>query len=194
MKVFVIGKRPPSRFNLVADHEINTVAARMSSRETHVLRCSEAVQLPAEIVAITEKRSITQLDILDHGGAGMQCLGDGLLFASDASPETELIGLDLAMQIEPYLTETAQVRLLGCNTGEGKAGRLLLLKLAGALGGHRIVFGMIDRVDAGNFDRDGYAEVMERQRLFSSIAALDAEAPSAMERFDHMREVRAALI
>jgi hypothetical protein len=45
-----------------------------------------------------------------------------------------------------------------------------------------------------DFDRSGYARVMEHQRLFSSIAALDAEAPGAMRRFANLREVKDAII
>jgi hypothetical protein len=56
------------------------------------------------------------------------------------------------------------------------------------------VFGMIDRVIEADFDPDGYAPVMERQRLFSSDAALEGEAPSAMQRFEHLRAARAALV
>jgi len=194
MRVFAIGERPRTPSTVIADLDIHAVAARMVVGPTHVVRSAAAARLPADLACLSGPRGISRLDILDHGAEGIQTLGDGLLFASDASPESELIGLGLARAIEPYLAETAQIRLLGCNTGEGKAGRLLLLKLARALGGHRIVFGTIDRVAEASFDRDGYAAVMEHQRLFSSIAALDAEAPGAMRRFENMRAVRAAIV
>jgi len=194
MRVFVIGERPRTSAGQILDLDIHVVAARVTRGEARVIRCATPADLPGELGRIAAKQRIAQLDFLDHGGEGMQTLGDGLLFASDAAPDSELIGIELARQIEPLLTETAQLRLLGCNTGEGKAGRMLLLKLARALRGHRIVFGTIDRVGEADFDRDGYAEVMERQRLFSSIAALDAEAPGAMRRFENMRAVRSAII
>jgi hypothetical protein len=162
--------------------------------EAHVVRCRQPADLPDRLERIGARGRVEQLDIFDHGAEGMQMLGGGALFASDARPETELLGLPLAGRIAPYLTETAQVRLLGCNTAEGKAGRLLLLKLARALGERRIVFGTIDRVIEDDFDRAGYARVMEHQRLFSSIAALDAEAPRAMRRFENLREIRDAIL
>lgn len=193
MKVFVIGERPLTRFTLISDLDIHMVAERVDAGDTHVVRCRRPEELPAKLERLGARRRITRLDVFDHGAEGMQMLGAGALFASDALPGTELVGIELARRIEPYLTETAQVRLLGCNTGEGRAGRLLLLKLARALGG-RIVFGTIDRVAEDDFDRGGYARVMEHQRLFSSAAALDDEAPAAMRRFENMRVVRDAII
>lgn len=190
----MIGKRPLTAFTAIADLDNAMVAERMASDETCVVRCETPEDLPGALRRIAARNGITRLDILDHGAEGTQTLGNGTLFASDRSPSTELVGVDIAKQIAPYLAETAQIRLLGCNTGERKAGRMLLLKLARALGGHRIVFGTIDRVIEQDFDRNGYAQVMEHQRLFSSIAALDTEAPGAMQRFENMRRVKAAII
>jgi hypothetical protein len=194
MKVFAIGERPLTKFSLIADLDIHMVAGQLDSADTHVVRCKRPADLPEKLARLGARGRVTRLDVFDHGAEGMQMLGDDALFASDALPGSALVGHELARQLEPYLTETAQLRLLGCNTGEGKAGRMLLLKLARALGGSRIVFGTIDRVVAGDFDRQGYARVMEHQRLFSSIAALDAEAPEAMQRFENMRAVKAAIV
>jgi hypothetical protein len=192
--VFAIGERPLTKFTLIADLDIHMVAERVDSGDTHVVRCRQPAELPDKLERLGARRRVTRLDIFDHGAEGMQMLGAGALFASDALPRTELVGLELAKRIEPYLTDTAQIRLLGCNTGEGKSGRMLLLKLARALGGNRIVFGTIDRVVEDDFDGAGYARVMEHQRLFSSVAALDAEAPGAMRRFENLREVRDAIL
>ncbi len=194
MKVFAIGERPLTKLTMIADLDIYMVADRVDPGESHVVRCRRPEELPDKLERLGARGRIAQLDIFDHGAEGMQMLGAGALFASDAVPGSELVGLPLAARLAPYLTETAQVRLLGCNTGEGKAGRLLLLKLARALGERRIVFGTIDRVVEDDFDRAGYARVMEHQRLFSSVAALDAEAPGAMRRFENLREVRDAII
>lgn len=200
MRVLAIGRRPLTALTAVADLDLYEVAARTARAaradgggDAVAVRCDGPAQLAEELERLGAAR-IERLDVFDHGAPGLQSLGDGELFASDASAASELIGREIAARIAPRLCDTAQVRLLGCNTGEGQAGRLLLLKLARALGGHRIVFGTIDRVIEGDFDRQGYAQVMEHQRLFSSIAALDMVAPDAARRFENMRGVREALI
>lgn len=195
MKVFLIGRRAiPTRLSQVSDLDIEAVAAQVRGPPPTVARCNGLDDVVQAVRTAGARRSIERLDLLDHGAEGIQSMGDSILFESDASPASPLLGREIALQIAPYLSETAQVRLLGCNTGEGPRGRLLLLKLARLLGRHRTVFGMIDRVIEADFDPDGYAPVMEHQRLFSSDAALEGEAPSAMQRFEHMRSARAALV
>lgn len=194
MNVLAIGERPLTKHSAIADFDIHKVAERLDSGDTAVVRCQQPAELPDRLARLGAQGRISRLDVFDHGAEGMQMLGGGALFASDAVPGSALVGLELARQIAPQLADTAQIRLLGCNTGEGRAGRLLLLKLARALGGHRIVFGTIDRVVEADFDGDGYARVMEHQRLFSSAAALDIEAPPAMRRFENMRAVREAIV
>jgi hypothetical protein len=195
MKVFLIGRRvTPTRLSQVSDLDIEAVAAHVRGPPPTVARCNGPDDVVQAVRGAAAWGSIDRLDLLDHGAEGIQSMGASILFESDASPASQLVGREIALQIAPYLSETAQVRLLGCNTAEGPAGRLLLLKLARLLGGHRTVFGMIDRVIEADFDPDGYAPVMERQRLFSSDAALEGEAPSAMQRFEHLRAARAALV
>ena len=195
MKMFLVGRRATrTPLSVVSDLDIDDVAAQLRAPAPAVARCNGLADFVAAIERARTKRSIERLDILDHGAEGIQAMGDAILFASDASPESPLVGRDLARMIEPYLSATAQVRLLGCNTAQGTAGRLLLLKLARLLGGNRTVFGTIDRVVEADFDPDGYAPVMERQRLFSSDAALEGEAPEARQRFEHLRVARAALL
>jgi Domain of unknown function (DUF4347) len=194
MKMFLIGHRAEKTpLSVVSDLDINGVAAKLRRGAPAVMRCDGLEDFVLAIKHIGMWGSIERLDILDHGAEGVQSMGNAILFQSDASPESPLVGFEVAREIKPYLRDTAQVRLLGCNTAEGKAGRLLLLKLAKVLGGNRTVFGTIDRVIEDDFDQDGYATVMEHQRLFSSNAALEGEAPSAMQRFENMREARAAL-
>lgn len=188
MKVFLIGRRAaPTRLSRVSDLDIEAVAAQVRGPPPSVARCDGLDDVLQAVRGAAAREPIDRLDLLDHGAEGIQSMGDAILFESDASPASPLGGRDLARQLAPYLSETAQVRLLGCNTAEGPRGRLLLLKLARLLGGHRTVFGMIDRVVEADFDAEGYAPVMEHQRLFSSDAALEGEAPSAMQRFEHMR-------
>jgi hypothetical protein len=194
MNVLAVGRRPLSAFTAVADRDLALVAARAAAGSARVIRCDRPADLPAALEALGARGPIARLDVFDHGAPGLQQLGDGALFASDEAPSSALVGGDLAAALAPHLADTAQLRLLGCRTAEGRAGRLLLLKLARALGGRRIAFGAIDRVIEADFDRDGYAPVMDPQRLFSSLAALDGEAPEAMRRLDNLREVRDAIV
>lgn len=195
MKVLLIGTRmaktqPP----LVSELDIEAVSRRLQPNRTYVRRCLTVEDFIDAVKTIGARRFVERLDILDHGAEGVQAMGDGVLWRSDAAPESRLVGEELAHEIRPYLSETAQVRLLGCNTAVGKAGRLLLLKLARALGPHRTVYGMIDRVIEDDFDSEGYAPAIERQGLFSSSAALEGVAPSARQRFERLREVQAAFM
>jgi Domain of unknown function (DUF4347) len=195
VKLFVIGRRAiKTRLSLVSDLDIDAVAAHVRGPPPGVARCTGLDDFVTAVRRAAAARRIERLDILDHGAEGIQSLGQTILFESDGSPDSPLLGAEIARMLPPYLSETAQVRLLGCNTAEGPAGRMLLLKLARILGGHRTVFGMMDRVIEADFDADGYAPVMEHQRLFSSDAALEGEAPGAMQRFAHMRAARAALV
>src|SRR6185436_10067622 len=86
------------------------------------------------ILAARPDRSIERLDICDHGGAGFITLGGDVLFQSDRDPESPLTNGALVVGVRDKLTATAQVRLLGCETGGAwrrrREGRLLLLKLA----------------------------------------------------------------
>jgi hypothetical protein len=193
MRVFVIGRHPdPSKLPITSNAHIESVAANMLSRRTLSVRCDSPHDLVDIVRDAAADRPIDRLDLFDHGRAGAQALGEGILFQSDADPNTELMGADIARQIKPYMSETAQVRLLGCRTAEATKGRLLLIKLARILEGHRVVFGVIDQVTQYDFDPDGYRPVMEQQRLFSSYAALDGIAPTAIDRFHLIREVRKA--
>jgi hypothetical protein len=193
MKVLAIGERPLTRLTALADLDVQMLADRVDLRDTHVIRCRRPAELPAKLERMGARQQVTRLDVFDHGTEGMQMLGEGALFASDAMPGSKLVGLELALQLDPYLADTAQVRLLGCGTGEGTTGRMLLLKVARALGGDRIVFGTIDRRAEVGFECGGAGAAIEHQRLFSSVAALDTEAPRARRRLENMQAIVAAL-
>lgn len=125
-------------------------------------------------------RPIDLLDIFDHGAPGKMAIGDETLVDlsnPDAQPDIAVF-----QSFHHYLSPTAHVRLLGCNTGAGLAGRKLLVKLAATLGGQRVVFGTIERVQPFHFGPDGFQLIDEM--LYSNVAALDSEAPAIGKRLD----------
>lgn len=147
MKVLAIGERPLLKLGLMAELDIDT-AGWGGARDAHVVRCRNPAELPGKLERLGARGRVEQLDIFDHGAEGMQMLGDGALFASDAYPRTELVGIALALKLDLYLTEAAELRLLGRHTGEGASGRQLLGKLGRALGRQRRIVGMYDRTAA----------------------------------------------
>jgi hypothetical protein len=129
---------------------------------------------------------IDVLDIYYHGAPGRLCLGGlsstderHVLFASD-NDDLEMRGASIARDLRYKLAPPAHVRLLGCRTGIGPAGRRLLVKLAYELGESRVAFAPIFDIDPGHFGSLG--NFTTPSVLFSSLGALDREAPSAHER------------
>jgi hypothetical protein len=145
MKVLAIGERPLLKLGWMAELDIDITAGWVGTGDAHVVRCRHPADLLGKLERLGARGRVAELDIFDHGAEGMQMLGAGALFASDLFPKSELVGLALAQKLDPYLTETAQIRLLGRHTGEGAAGRQLLAKLGRALGRQRRVVGMRDR-------------------------------------------------
>jgi hypothetical protein len=187
MNMFLIGHRatmPP----VASDLDLEAVAKQLRGAPPEVARCGGLHDFVRAVASAGAKRSIERLDILDHGAEGVQLLGNAILFHSSTCGGP-LVGLELVRQIEPYLSDTAQVRLLGSHTAAGPAGRLLLLRLARALGRNRTVFGMIDRVTEADFDPDGFTP---RRPLFSSVAALEREAPGATRWVEDLQVADAA--
>lgn len=158
---------------------------------------------PKELAALLVDQpdhSIERLDICDHGSSGFIMLGGRVLFQSDRDPESPLINSALVVGFRDKLTATAQVRLLGCETGGAwrrrKEGRLLLLKLARLLNqdchprSNRVVFGTIVGVQSSDFDGQGFLHTSDLTMLFSSCAALDHEAPAYDDRLGHVADLR----
>lgn len=197
--LLVIGQR------LVAsphsDSDMNQVSAVATSTDSfHVERCNDPAHLP-ELVQSVARRSgeIDLLDLYDHGDVGQIRMGRDILFRSDALPGSELFGRAIAIELRPFLRDTAHVRLLGCKTAAttdsvtsapALSGRLLLLKLARALGGHRTVFGTITSIQRGDFSKFGFRRDREEMCLFSSLAALDGPSPSYQDRGRHVDAAR----
>lgn len=157
----------------------------------------------AEVLAAQRDGSIERLDICDHGGPGFLTLGGSVLFQSDRDPESPLTNAALVIGLRDKLTATAQVRLLGCETGGAarrrREGRLLLLKLAQLLNqntnprANRIAFGTITGVQTSDFDEQGFLHTSDLTMLFSSYAALDHDAPTYDDRLGHVAALHGEL-
>lgn len=182
---------------LVVGASFGDIAAQVRRGDTWevIHPCAGPEQL-VELLGRRPDRSIERLDICDHGGAGFLTLGGSVLFQSDRDPESPLVNAALAVGLRDKLTATAQIRLLGCETGGAlrrrREGRLLLLKLAQLLNQnttprtHRIVFGTITGVEPTDFDEQGFLHTRALTMLFSSYAALDHDAPTYDDRLDRV--------
>jgi hypothetical protein len=126
---------------------------------------------------------IDLLDILDHGHAGQMEIGDDTLFESDG--KQLIVGADVPDQLAPSLNDRARLRLLGCNTALDLPGRMMLVRIAKAFRWKVTVFGTIERVLPGHFEDGEFSQA--RNLLFSSDAAVDSLAPSALARQDHLK-------
>lgn len=161
--LLVIGRRLSPR-----DLEMDEAHAKV--RNATVVRADN----PGELVGVVEdyyhkQGCVDILDIYDHGNEGVQTLGDGALFRID--PKTggfDREGFDIASAIAPFLSETAQVRLLGCRISKGMKGKTLLSGVADALAGRRIVMGSLLGVDSRIFSSEGFYPSLERCLLVSS--------------------------
>src|SRR6185503_672975 len=191
--LLIIGWRTPNATPSTA--LMNEVAKKVQPNERFFMRrCHTPSALPGIIDDVVARYGpIDVLDLYDHGGDGHQRMGDQQLFRSDGTQTGPLIGEDIALAIAPRLTETAHVRLIGCDTSSAvlpAPGRFLLIKLARALGGRRTVFGTMNVTDPDDFDQRGLKPGREPSLLFSSSAALDMEAPTPEERTAHIVATR----
>lgn len=182
--LLAIGRRAPGA--TIDDFLMNEVDERVSRLGGLVVaRCDRPSDLVQLVSYHGEGRGLVdRLDIFDHGGPGLQLLGDGVLFRSADTVCAPFVGQDIAEALRPHLSEVAQVRLLGCLTANALSdeGRLLLINLSKVLGGHRVVFGTIDKVDGNDFGPGGFDSLQEPALLFSSLAALDGVAPTRAAR------------
>jgi hypothetical protein len=198
LNLLVGGRRPPGASLSCADLDAVETAA-VPSDAFVVARCDDPRDLVGVVAATAQTYGpIDMLDLFDHGGPGHIRMGSALLFASDADPASELLGRDIASCLSPFLTDTAHVRLLGCDTAllgdpaakEGLASRLLLVKLARALGGHRVVFGTLTGLGRLHFGPRGFGRDREEAMLFSSLAAIDIEPPDEDVRGAELQRLR----
>jgi Domain of unknown function (DUF4347) len=145
---------------------------------TSVAACHNRDELYKAIVVRASTSPIDTLDVFDHGANGVIAIGDDILV--DFSDPERMPDVTLFEQIAGYLDPRAHIRLLGCNTAVGPAGRNLLLALSAALGAERLVFGTIERVLPEQFSEAGF--LLSNELLYSSRAALDYPAPTAKMR------------
>jgi Domain of unknown function (DUF4347) len=177
VNLLVVGQHPETspRF----DPDFDLVARMARCTETFkVARCCspDALAQTVRSVASASHTPVDTLDLFDHGGGGFLWMGEQKLFIQDGT------GLSIARALRPLLTIDARVRLLGCETAVGAAGRALLTMLREALGGSVVVYGTVTTTDSTNFDHTGFRKIDEERILFSSTEAATATAPSALAR------------
>lgn len=157
------------------------------------IRCASVVDLLEQVQAYADEHGlIDRLDVFDHGNPGLMKLGAEDLFywAGSNKWSDPWVGEESAFALSACLAPVAQVRLLGCRTAAGGAGRRLLCKLSEAFGSTRSIEGTIARLYDYYFDSSGaFSAPAERALLFSSTAALDREAPDSDARLDHLDEI-----
>ncbi len=177
-----------------APFEMEAVAEKVPQ----AVRCSSPQDLVAVVDdAVTRSGLLDVLDLFDHGTAGLQAMGDGVLWASDFDPDSELANEQIARALDRYLSPFAYVRLLGCRTaldGGMRSGRMLLIKLARALGQHRVVFGTNDSIFQSAFDEQGFRNDQEMRSLYSSLAAIDGPAPDIDTRMARIMKIRKTVV
>jgi hypothetical protein len=196
IKLLVLGRRPDDAE--LSDAGMDDVEAKSVPSDAFVVRrCDAPSDLPGIVEAVAQRHGpIDLLELHDHGHVGFLRMGNDVLFESDGSPDTDLVGAELAASLREHLRDTAHVRLLGCvTTGatiDAMAGRLLLTKLAAVLGGHRVVFGTIQSVWTEDFTTTGFDAALEATKLFSSLAALDGGPPHIRARLAHLDQITRA--
>jgi hypothetical protein len=178
-KLLVIGQRDGG------DDVLDEVANRVANSSTTIVRrCNSPEYLIDVVGEVYEAHGkIDSLDLYDHGRPGSMHMGQPILFASDKDPKSPLTGGPIVERIVPFLSELAQLRLLGCDTADIlrvdlTEGRLLLLKLAKRMRPRQIVFGTLAEIEPDDFDGNGFRDEKEVELLFSSRAALDVEVPT----------------
>ncbi len=170
----------------------------VAGKVPEAVRCSSPRDLIALVDdAVSRSGLLDVLDLFDHGTAGLQAMGDSLLWASDFDPDSELANEPIARALDRYLSPFAYVRLLGCRTaldGSMRSGRMLLIKLARALGKHRVVFGTNDSIYQNAFDEQGFRTDQEMRFLYSSLAAIDGPAPDIDSRMARIMKIRKTVV
>lgn len=157
---------------------------------TAVVICTSVSALVEVVHRLCAKLGpIDLLDIVGHGAAGLQKIGDEVLFEADTMQLTT--GSALVAQLRVCLAPHARLRLLGCKTACGGSGRVLLGALGLQFGVERTVYGTIERVTPSDFDTGEFSQVQEL--LFSSEAAVDHEAPDATTRTQSLQTLAGAM-
>ena len=183
----IVGQREQPALQLLGDQDMRAVLGRLRTSKHPTDFAFRTCTSPRALVACVEEAAgrepIELLDIYYHGAPGRIALGgvdqEHVLFASDEGSR-ELVGATIARALGALLRPTAQVRILGCRGAVGTRGRMLLIKLAHELGASRVVLAPILDIIPNHFGSRGTFTTPEY--LFSSLGALDREAPSKHER------------
>jgi hypothetical protein len=176
--------------------DFDTVHARVSQgTRTVSVRCDRPDQLATTLANARRERFGNQLidvlDIHDHSFNNGMALGSEILF--DVDDSFSLVGAGVAGALRRHLSDTAHLRLLGCDViYESDYGappssaqllprRCLLVWLADLLGRERIVSGTNLVLNSDSFDEDGLRAGIARKGLFSSLAAIHGDPCSFSE-------------
>ncbi|MFY1825822.1 DUF4347 domain-containing protein [Myxococcus fulvus] len=157
-------------YSAIQDREIEPVIFRVdgfSNPLRKFARCQRVDKLEPLVREVVNRAGLlSRLDIFGHGSAGSLTLGDEgqEVVTKDETTWTNILGLD------DLLDDTAEVRLLGCNTGTGDLGRRVLRGLEEKLSTgtkRRTVWGAIAALDYPDFGPDGFRPEVARQFLIS---------------------------
>ncbi len=168
----------------VIDCAFKKAVATDTFRPVRCQTAAELVQVVASTLAAAER--IATLDLYDHGAPGIQNMGG-------QTKEFRLFdfrgtGFEIAEQLAPYLTETGNLRLLGCDTANDENGRTLLRGLRERLGGERVVWGTIRHIRCPAFNEGGF-DPLYAEFLASSDQVADQVAPSWKSRIARIAAV-----
>jgi hypothetical protein len=182
---------PDGNLSLVGLRRIHArLTDNMSAiRYTQVATCRSVDRL-IEIVEtlFNELGPIDLLEIVGHGAEGLQKIGDEVLFAAD---RTHLTTGDATVdRLRGCLAANGRLRLLGCMTGCGETGRMMLGALGLRFGIEQTVYGTIERVNPSDFETGEFSQVQEL--LFSSESAVDHTAPDATSRTRNLQSLARA--
>lgn len=180
IQLLVIARHDPP------DEHDEAMAARIVEIPGQLLvrRCSRPEDLYDVVLAAVRAfhMPVRVLDLYDHGGNGHLTMGDPtstFLFGPTAT------GHDLARRLSDLLTFDAQVRLLGCETALGEAGKAMLINLRAAFGKGIVVQGTLSVVDPQtDFHPRGFRADREDALLYSSSEAAllpDAQLPPTFD-------------
>ncbi|MCY0997642.1 hypothetical protein OWM54_10885 [Myxococcus sp. MISCRS1] len=157
-------------YSAIQDREIEPVIFRVdgfSNPRRRFARCQTVEALKPLVEEVVYRAGpLSRLDIYGHGSAGSLTLGDEgqEVVTPDEKTWENILGLS------DLLDDTAEVRLLGCETGTLAAGRRVLRGLQEKLSTgtkRRTVWGAIAALDYPDFGPEGFSPEVARQFLIS---------------------------
>lgn len=150
LHIMVVGDAPGN------DSEIDCArGVACPTTDFRVAPCRSSADLVASVSNLLQDGElIDTLDLYDHGKPGVQNMGgkepSAVLFDWTGA------GFAIADELAPLLSETAKLRLLGCNTAADPKGTALIKKLRVRLGKKRLVFGTTCHIRCWAFKAGGF--------------------------------------